>query len=96
MQGEFFQYTYLGAHSTASGWTSIITLEDLRRLAQSRQKPSYDDLQRAMDGNDATQWPLKDFPFLFAGRIVESASASVWLLKDGPQLTGLMITSSSE
>lgn len=96
LQGEFFQYSYLGAHSTASGWTSIITLDDLQSLAHSPQNHSYEDLQRAMDRDDAAHWPLKGFPFLFAGRILEAASASVWSLKEGSTLTGLMISSASD
>lgn len=93
--GEFFQYSYVGDHSCASGWTSIITHQELLKLGRSQHRPRFEDLLIAMESSKTARWPVDGFPFLFAGKILEAPSASVWTLKKGSKLTGLMVSSNA-
>ena len=93
-RGELFQYRFAGSHAVASGMTSILVRDELEKLRKA--KPAVDWAAFMRMHNEGIHYPNPDLPFLFAGNIVHSESASVYELSEGGLLQGLMLTSDAE
>uniref|UniRef100_A0A7S0REX9 3-hydroxyisobutyryl-CoA hydrolase n=1 Tax=Chlamydomonas leiostraca TaxID=1034604 RepID=A0A7S0REX9_9CHLO len=106
-RGEIFQYTLAGTHTTRSGYSALIPRADLEALLQQNTTkkghaagaaPSWQAFVKALAQPDAATGGAGTGsdtirPFLFAGRIVESDLASVYVLKSGSDVTGVMVSS---
>lgn len=93
--GELFEYRFLGAHTIQSGCTAIIRATP--HLAETHALPPLPDsvkaeLQEVIKQSHIDK-PYQNGDVLFLGSLVDAASASVYLHKQGKSL---MISSSHE
>ena len=95
VQGELFEMTYVGSVDASSGFTSVVPASAVENLHSNHEsRPSWDELKRLLSSHDVA-WPLKDYPFLFIGHIIEADSASVFQRQTGKEVDGLQITSNA-
>lgn len=92
---EIFQYSYAGSVSTQSGWVSFITKQSLSELQPDAL--SWKALQSSAEDNGGLlKGSMPDQPFLFVGQILEAAGVSVYTSHEGPNLDGILITTSDD
>jgi len=94
-EGELFEYRFLGAHTVQSGCTAIIrcTPQDAEAYALPPLPPAVKAaLQDAISKSHSTT-PYQNGDVLFMGSLVDAASASIYLHKQGESL---MISSNHE
>lgn len=102
-RGELFQYSYVGSHLVTSGFSSIVLADELRRAAAAAAGGPPPRKQAQQGGASwaaflahfqrGSPWPAPQLPFLFAGRVVDSASAAVHVLKAGGTIVGMQVAS---
>lgn len=99
-KGELFEYTFRGSFPVISGYASLIHSREIRSFQEDGYKPksgwwTWDEFKRHF--RDDMPFPQgQHFPVLFAGRIVEAASASVFSIGQGPNIQGLQLAGDSE
>ena len=99
-KGELFDYNFKGSFPVISGFASIIHGKEMQAFIDGQHKPDAawwtweeftkhyrEDMMFPQDGH---------FPVLFAGRILEASSASVFSLGHGSDIQGLQISGDSE
>ncbi len=99
-KGELFEYTFKGSLPIISGFFSIIDSERIQAFIARGHKPSPDWWtwqEFTKHFREDMRYPQGEhFPVLFAGRIVEAASASVFIKGHGSEIQGLQISGDSE
>lgn len=99
-KGELFEYTFRGSFPVVSGYASLIHSKELEEFLKDGHQPkstwwTWEEFQRHF--RDDMPFPQGGhFPVLFAGRIVEAASASVFSIGQGPDIQGLQLSGDSE
>jgi len=101
-RAEIFQYSFAGTHTVVSGWTCLCE-SSVVQLAMDGQlsAPSWKDFERIyaeQGGTSVLQQAAQHsgFPILFAGRLLDCPSASVFKYVKDSCVTGLMITNDFE
>ena len=90
---EIFQYNFAGSVSTQSGWVSLITRQSLDELQPGTVQ--WKALQSAAEETGGSLKGSKpDQPFLFVGQILEAAGVNVYTSHEGPDVDGVLITTS--
>ncbi len=92
---EIFEYNFAGSVSTRSGFVSLITKQALNDLEPSAI--SWEALQASAEEKGGYLSGSKpDNPFLFVGQILEAAAVGVYTSHEGPDLDGVLITTSDD
>lgn len=99
-RGELFEYTFRGSFPVISGFASIIHSQEMQAFIDGQCKPN----PSWWTWEEFTKHYREDmlfpqgghFPVLFAGRILEAASASVFSVGHGSDIQGLQISGDSE
>lgn len=103
-EGELFEQKHLGSHTVDSGFTSIVTAEAFAEIQRGPKDvvqlklPTWEQFTDIMSGDEVT-WPNPQLQplMLFAGRMVESDTASVYRNpSSGDNVTGIVITTSAD
>ena len=75
-----------------SGYVCLLTLDRWADWQQRVKRATWGEFQKLLSAD--VRWPHPKLPFLFAGRMLEASSASVYCSKEGGQVTGLLLSSS--
>ena len=91
---ELFEYQLLGSVLCPSGLLCVLTLADWAAWQQRKSKrATWGEFQKLLGAE--VRFPNEKLPFLWAGRIVDAGAASVYQAKQGKEVTGFMLSSSS-
>ncbi|KAK9825560.1 hypothetical protein WJX74_006261 [Apatococcus lobatus] len=99
-KGDLFEYTFRGSFPVVSGYASLVHSREIDSFLKDGLKPNaawwtWDEFKRHF--RDDMPFPQGGhFPVLFAGRIVEAASASLFSIGQGTTIQGLQISGDSE
>ena len=95
-RGEVFQYHFVGSHSSASGYASVLKEEVFEELQAGRRRVDIDwPTFIRMSQEEGIKYPHEGLPFLFAAPVLES-DVKVFVRKDKGQITGVMMASMGE
>mmetsp|Transcript_1027 Transcript_1027/g.2380 ORF Transcript_1027/g.2380 Transcript_1027/m.2380 type:complete len:215 (-) Transcript_1027:394-1038(-) len=102
---EFFQYKFSGSHTVVSGWTCVVDAEVVAAALEVQTQPagaSWAAFQALTTGKDRLLREQAEagglpIPLLFAGRLLDCPSASVFrLAQQGQRAHGLLVSNDFE
>ncbi len=99
-RGDLFEYTFRGSFPILSGFASIVHENEIRGFLTGESEPNpawwtWEEFTRHY--REDMPYPQGGhFPVLFAGRVVEAASASVFSIARDSSIEGIQISGDSE
>uniref|UniRef100_A0A061S358 Uncharacterized protein n=1 Tax=Tetraselmis sp. GSL018 TaxID=582737 RepID=A0A061S358_9CHLO len=99
---EIFQYKFTGSHTVRSGWTSVCETKVVNDVLQgNRTLISWRDFLELVkqEGGERLTSPItkhEGLPLLFAGRLLDCPSASVYTFSKNGSIRGMMMTNDFE